>query len=276
MVSPVLAVMDSSDEAALHTISEAAHVAQALSTTLVMIGCQTKNLERRDLHETTLRSAAYTLDSKNVQYVQAQCSDIVECVSTAEIERGASWVFVPRPALRRAKLRITHASTGKRLLESVRSPLWIGATPDPNRELVLAAIDPTHGHDKPADLDRLILQYAAWIANIRKAELHVLHAVFEFDVSQDVLNASRDSRHKRVMKLIEHLGIPLRNVHIPIGLESLTIEKYAADLNAYVIVMGAIKRSSWRQLMVGSTTQTVLDRLSCDVVTVRPDAPSIE
>jgi universal stress protein E len=49
------------------------------------------------------------------------------------------------------------------------------------------------------------------------------------------------------------------------------LPKLATDLDAGLVVMGAIARNSLQRVFVGSTTEQVLDKLPCDLLIVKPD-----
>ena len=74
------------------------------------------------------------------------------------------------------------------------------------------------------------------------AELPVLHAAFVFDVSDSVLKEIQRRRRQRIEKLIVQKSIPVKRIHIPIGLASMQIEEYARNLSSEVVVMGSVKR----------------------------------
>ena len=50
------------------------------------------------------------------------------------------------------------------------------------------------------------------------------------------------------------------------------IPEFAERCRASLVVMGAVSRSRLRQLLIGSTAESVLDRLECDVLVVKPAA----
>jgi len=49
-----------------------------------------------------------------------------------------------------------------------------------------------------------------------------------------------------------------------------TIVELADEVRADVLVMGAVARGALERLFVGSTAEAVLDKLSCDVLIVKP------
>src|SRR5690606_21706366 len=108
------------------------------------------------------------------------------------------------PVLRRTLL----SNTDWNLIRSCPVPLLlvkpreIGAKPN-----VLAAVDPLHERDKPADLDRAILAFAGELARAAGGRLHVLHA-FDTALTPPELIADLQSKHREALdKLLADSGV---------------------------------------------------------------------
>jgi universal stress protein E len=43
------------------------------------------------------------------------------------------------------------------------------------------------------------------------------------------------------------------------------------DVDAAVVVMGAISRNRWKRLFIGATAERTLEHLPCDLLIVKPD-----
>jgi nucleotide-binding universal stress UspA family protein len=48
------------------------------------------------------------------------------------------------------------------------------------------------------------------------------------------------------------------------------LESVVKRTKAGIVVMGAVSRSGLRRIFIGNTAETVLDRLSCDLLVVKP------
>jgi universal stress protein E len=48
------------------------------------------------------------------------------------------------------------------------------------------------------------------------------------------------------------------------------LESVVRRTKAAIVVMGAVSRSGLRRVFIGNTAETVLDRLSCDLLVVKP------
>lgn len=177
---------------------------------------------------------------------------------------NADWVLVRRCA---APL----------LLVKSRSP---GASPR-----VLAAVDPMHELDKPADLDRAILALSTELASAVRGTLDVFHA---FDPAPAIANAAgslsspiaipaRDlmtnleRAHRSALDaLLGGYSIERSAVHLQEGVAAERLLSLSRALPADIVVMGAMSRTGLARLIVGSTAERVLDVLPCDVLLVKP------
>lgn len=147
---------------------------------------------------------------------------------------------------------------------------------------ILAAIDPTHAHDKPARLDRAILGSAAALARGLGGKLSVLHAFapavrFIPGTALEpipVLAPPKEQRihtravRERVLRVTRSAKIPAARVRIESGDVAKVLPAYAAEIGAAVTVLGAVSRGTLQRWFLGSTAETVLDRLNCDVLVV--------
>jgi len=158
-------------------------------------------------------------------------------------------------------------------------PRPIGASPR-----VLAAVDPVHEHDKPAELDHAILAFAAELVRKVGGELHVIHA---FDTAPlyaaaadtplsvpstppPELIAELEARHRKALdKLLKDTGVGPASVRFEDGAAHLAIAQAAEDERIDFVVMGAVSRSGLERIFVGSTAERALDRLPCDLIVVK-------
>ncbi len=81
--------------------------------------------------------------------------------------------------------------------------------------------------------------------------------------------------HENALKdLAKKNKIPSAQLHLLDEYPSKAISNLAKTLSADLVVMGAVSRSVFKQMWIGPTTERTLDRLECDVLTVRvPEEP---
>jgi universal stress protein E len=153
-----------------------------------------------------------------------------------------------------------------------------------SRRPVLAAIDPWHQNDKPASLDRRIVDAARSMAKVQSAPLHSVHAYLPimgftagaaFSPAAVAIavpdEASQTAAIRRRFKALNTLyRIPPRHAHLKLGIAMYVLPAVARSIKAQLVVMGAVARSAFDRLLIGSTAEQVLDALPCDVLIVKP------
>lgn len=149
---------------------------------------------------------------------------------------------------------------------------------------VVAAVDPTHPHDKEGSFDHQIVASAKELARLVSGQVHLLHvcetmlvlatpdilmAPIAFPMQE--LAAEMEKRHTAAVHVIadEH-GIPRNRVYIRKGGTREVLIEATEELHADFLVMGAISRGAVERWFIGSTAESVLDKLSCDVLIVKP------
>jgi universal stress protein E len=153
------------------------------------------------------------------------------------------------------------------------------------KPLVLAAVDPFHAHAGPADLDARLLGMGNTFAQLLHGTLHAFHAYMPLisvapvavgAAPLIVLPPEAEEAHGRVIartvdQLAEAADIPPACRHVYMGDATGELSRTAKGLRAGLIVMGAVSRSALARLFIGSTAERVLDKLSCDVLIVKPN-----
>jgi len=175
--------------------------------------------------------------------------------------------------------------TDWQLIRALPVPLWLVKKPTLQDRVVLAAVDPSHEHDKPASLDRIVLQKAREIAGDQQEQLHVYHG---YDALADIakagafslaptpvpvaeINARVKTEHEQAFaKLMTDQALPPAQAHLLPGAAAEVLPALAREIKAGLVVMGAIARGPWERVAIGSTAERVLDQLPCDVLIVKP------
>jgi universal stress protein E len=150
---------------------------------------------------------------------------------------------------------------------------------------VVAAVDPLHPRDKEASLDERIMSSAKELAHLFAGQTHVLHT---FDISPVIATyadgmvmpiaipmaetaAELEKNHTEAVRaLAARHGIPRERVYVVQGRTRDALVNSCNRLHADFVVMGAVSRSALERLFIGSTAESVLDKLACDVLIVKP------
>lgn len=174
-------------------------------------------------------------------------------------------------------------NTDWHLIRDCPAPLWLVRGPAWSGQPRLAAfVDPHHEHDKPADLDHRILTEATTLARELDGEVHAVHCHESEALPADfcvpcagpealaLYSGSRSEHEGRLHKLATAHGIPPPRTHLRRGPPAGMIPAVTRELDVQLAVMGAVARSRLAQAFIGSTTEHVLDQLSCDVLVIKP------
>lgn len=139
---------------------------------------------------------------------------------------------------------------------------------------VLAAVDPLHEHDKPAELDEKIFKVASLVASKLGAELHLVHAFavpVSLELPADVIQTIEEQHRKAMAAFLAAHKVGNENAHLLQGPPAECLIEITSDQNADFIVMGAVSRRGLDRLFIGSTANRVLDRLPCDLIIIKPE-----
>lgn len=220
-----------------------------------------------------------------------------------EVLRGRPDIETVRRVLRaRHDLVLKHAERGDhglfpsadmRLLRNCPCPVWL-VRPEQRSRLfarVLAAVDPTlevgdPEADRESALDRKILDLATSLADWDGAELHVVHAWEPFGeglcrrwgiggdrVIEDIIErmhaAAGRALELAVTPYLDRIGPA--HTHLLPSDPGQAIPRFAADHHVDLIVMGTVARTGISGLIIGNTAETILQRVRCSVLAVKPD-----
>ena len=150
------------------------------------------------------------------------------------------------------------------------------------RPVVLAAIDPGHAHAKSSKLDDEILGMGTIIEEAMRGNLHVIHAYLPKvmpasryptitpDITTRWLAEVKETAGRRFDHALRKTNVPLTQRHLIAAPPPTAIEAAARKTRSAIVVMGAVSRSGLGRIFIGDTAERVLDKLSCDVLVVRP------
>jgi universal stress protein E len=174
------------------------------------------------------------------------------------------------------------------LIRTCPVPLWLVSPHDivdpPN---IIAAIDPFNVHDKPAALDKQLLDVGQIVATHTNGILHAFHCFDPRGITAAVaintyapmpmampeLERELLEHHQsRFSEITEHHGIPKDQSHLAVGSVRDELSALATTLNAALVVMGAISRNTMERLFIGATAEQTLGRLPCDLLVIKPDS----
>lgn len=166
-------------------------------------------------------------------------------------------------------------------------PLWfVKGSQFNGTPVIVAAVDPTHDHDKPAILDDAIVQMAKTVAEPIDGEVHLFHTyerlagvgaeaikVFEpVKLEIDKIDKKLKEEHRSALdSLAKRNEIDDKYVHQLPGRTRELLPSFVRSKKAQLVVMGALARWGFKRMIIGSTAERVMDHLPCDILIVRSD-----
>ena len=239
-------------------------------------------------HEKHLEAIAEPIREKGVLVTTTAIWDhpLYEGIVRHAMSSGADVVFKDthhHSAVTRALL----TNTDWNLIRTCPMPLWL-VKPNflSNRPQFVAAIDPMNEHDKPAALDDEILHLANALATKTEGDVHAFHsydpriavatatanAYIPVSLPFDEIEKQMHEDHqKRFQEITEFHKVPDDRAHLVAGLTHEELPAKAEEVDADVVVMGAVNRNRWQRLFIGATAERTLEHLPCDLLIVKPD-----
>jgi universal stress protein E len=301
----ILAVLDPTTEAQ-PALAKAATLARRSGATLELFICDfDPSLSGQPFFDTDkLRQLREEFVAERLEYLEDMAEDLRAeglAVEThvhwdnptyrgivRRVEEAAPDLVVKDTHYHTVLRRTLFTNTDWSLIRTCPAPLLLakaGEWPDTPR--ILAALDPGHVGDKPAGLDHDILEWSELVAARMGGEVHAVHAFFPAALlaatatlagmplasgmtSAEIVEAER----MRIAGLFADIAgphhLPAQRLHLEQGAAAEVLPRMADQLNAALVVMGAVSRSRLQEVFLGSTAERVLDRIGCDVLVVKP------
>jgi universal stress protein E len=160
-------------------------------------------------------------------------------------------------------------------------PVLLVKNPHPYRHpVVLAAIDPTHAHEKPLQLDKEILRVGKMMSTSLRGTLHAVHAYARFPVGvpsealkpgmlEAMQNEAERAAQTQFTRALRPARIARSRQYLLAQPPIDAIAEAARKSRSAIVVMGAISRSGYKRLLIGNTAERILDDLTCDIMVVK-------
>jgi universal stress protein E len=239
-----------------------------------------RHLQRLEKLAAPLRSGGLTID------VHARWDQPLHDSIVRRAEEISADIIIKDTHYHSVLKRSIFSNTDWSLIRNCAATLWlVKPRPPGQKPCFVAAVDPLHERDKPAELDQRILTTGQSLCSALNGELHVFHA---FDVTpaiamstdamsapialpiNDFIDAMRAEHTEAVERLCKEHGVPAARMHVLQGGTRQQLLALTDQLRADAVVMGAVSRSGLKGLFLGNTAEDVLDRLHCDLVIVKP------
>jgi universal stress protein E len=139
-----------------------------------------------------------------------------------------------------------------------------------------------HGSDPNALLDHEIMAHAAHVATRLSGKLLVFHALFPAtnataanpgvpppsEVDRALVDEQR--RHWAINAFARRYSVDKRHLHVKVGPPGTHLPRVAREHDANIVVMGGLARDRIARPDIGSTAESMLESLACDVLLIKP------
>lgn len=225
----------------------------------------------RALEELSSKARAAGLNARLALVRDRAWLELIQVVKRGE----ADLVLVARRNQESSSLAL--GGVARKLLRKCPCPLWV-VKPDGPSELtrIVAATDLT-------PVGNLAVELAASLAELYRAELHVVHAwplpmavpvLPELEVpaqSRIAVEEHERAARARFEAALASLTLPVKpSAHLACGAPSVAIQELVERLGAGLLVMGSVSRGGIAGLLLGNTAERLLDRVSCSLLTIKP------
>ena len=203
-----------------------------------------------------------------------------EAIVRRAISSGANLIVAPRRSQHRLPAILGY--TDWELLRTSPIPVLLVRTSGSyRRPVVLAAIDPSHALAKPSGLDQKILEESKALSHALHGSLHAVYGYMPLPLlkpgaslgnklSAGVLRAANLEARQLFDKALSKSRISASHRHLFQCSSVEAILRAARKTRSVIVVMGAVSRSGLKRLFIGNTAETVMDRLQCDLLIVKP------
>lgn len=158
------------------------------------------------------------------------------------------------------------------LIRRCPCPLLLAREQDwQSKPVFVAAIDPLHSNEKPAELDGSLVAMGSDLAASSGGSLYLFHCYYQPPVA-GIYPIEMDEEYfrEKALPLLREFAIPEGKLVLSSQgiLQSLPacMEQVSGD----VVIMGVISRSRLDRFFIGSTAEKLLDHIAQDVLLLKP------
>jgi universal stress protein E len=242
----------------------------------------TENLAKQRLDQLT--KVAQALQSEDVQ-VSAQVSigkNFIEIVKAVIVNKNDLLIKVSNPSEQNFDSNDFH------IIRKCPKPVWLIRETQVNKvKKIVAAVDLSmEEHTEGRAQNRMIMDIAMAFSQFENATLSViscwqlygeralrsgLYTKISHEELADLIK-SEEHEYKKILDLLinEYTGLSI-DKHLLKGLPKTLIPEYVNSNGVDIVVMGTIGRSGIPGLLIGNTSETVLQAINSSVITLKPE-----
>ena len=170
------------------------------------------------------------------------------------------------------------SNTDWRLIRKCEKPLLLVKNTDwHDQGSIVTAIDPLHSKDEQSVLDHVLLRGAIQLAGELKQEMRVFHSYSPFvstlfpmgGESQEHIDRIREFHFYKIRELLADYSIDDEHIHLSEGELVPALIEFINEVNANILVIGALSRNVLERAIVGNTAEKILEDCPCDILVLK-------
>jgi nucleotide-binding universal stress UspA family protein len=257
-----------------------------LAAAMPMVELQ--NLATQEGHE-RLESFVAPLREKGAPLeLEVLCGKPFIEIIRAVLHRGHDLVMLTAEGRSRLQ-EMLFGSTSLHLMRKCPCPVWV-IKPSRRQGIarILAAVDPDPLDVVRDGVNSTIMELATSLAVLEDSELHVVHVRQECNPTtlrgwqakvteaqmDEWMAQSRVADQRRFDELLGKFDLKelKARLHLVEGEAGTVIPRLAAKERIDLIIMGTVARVGLEGYFIGNTAETVVQRVGCSVLSVKPDS----
>jgi len=211
----------------------------------------------------------------SIGWAEDAVNGIIESAITAEAD------LLVKASRHHSKLKtLFYTPTDWKLLRKCPSPVLMVHSEKPQQpKQTLAAVSAVSVDEEHHQLDQKVLSYASAFSELFNANLKVINAftpvamgvsldgsgIYQEEYLQDL----EKQHHNKTLALTRKFNISDNQVETRNGDPNMAINECVEELGIDLVVLGTLAREGLTGVFVGNTAEQVLERLDCEILTVK-------
>ncbi|MDT8427553.1 MAG: universal stress protein [Pseudomonadales bacterium] len=158
------------------------------------------------------------------------------------------------------------------LIRRCPCPLLLAREKDwPSKPVFVAAIDPLHSNEKPAELDGNLVAVGSDLAASSGGQLYLFHCYYQPPVA-GIYPIEMDEEYfrQKALPLLQEFAIAEERLLLSGKDIHQSLPACMEQVSGDVVIMGVISRSRLDRFFIGSTAEKLLDHIAEDILLLKP------
>lgn len=135
--------------------------------------------------------------------------------------------------------------------------------------VIVAAIDPLHQHDRPAIMEKKIIQVSGALSSSLKTKYKIVHCYYVTPLLLKYASQMKATHSESINDFCLKNQIDRSIVSLVSGNPEIKIPEFTKNYACDILVIGGYCRSSLSDFWLGSTTEVIVQSKPCDIMLVK-------